>query len=771
MGTVDPQESLLVEQETPSSPNKVQESAVKDTTNDADMGTEQELELEKTEPAISSNGQPAELNGTLEPNHAGLADSDENLSDGPMPTPSGPRYPMTVAFGPRGGWYIRWSDGTSGWEHLPPTLHAKLNKRNSTLPGVRQMGMSDNNEWFVSFDDGSFATSGFPPRGRLFDALHNDADADVTNLVFAPGGGWLLTREDGTSVWERLPSGLSDLLKRRSKGDPPVDYVAISKLGGWFIRFEDRECEWEGLPPRLEKILIQTIRKSPKHLIVGLSPAEMNGYFIAVGTAYDTNIEHPNMRAALAWAREETTEDGSPVAQPEMNINYTVPLPSAPVASEEFEDLFRHAAGGDNSSTFGDNGGQDLDDDVVSSIGGGGSVVEVQLPSGSTRSSSLSLLTPNLEYAQVDGNVEAEEGGRLLLRAASGTLNTAPTQSKSRWSLGTSSTSTTSPAPAPATATAGLTSFFSSMSSVFSLSSGPKNETARGRSVTRGDARAVPNNKNSTSPNQQSRAEHDEYDGETDMMLDRVAQVKGQIQERTHPVFQNLDTLAYQLTTTRNATTDQLAETEYFVLYAEGWLEATDPSPLPNPWLNGWVEGKYGYSMDEITDAIQHYKTPTKTSNQEQSTIDHHLALSYIYEAQFRQSLLPQRSNSKSPKRDSGFGWDHSSPSSTHDTIIFLDPSTLSYTTPTIPETLVNGTSLYHLVTDLTRNTLSQDDIPPLRVFDNNGYWTLDNQQLWVVQKAKCKQVKCSVVDVPEDLREWIQSGQGKDVVLVDQGV
>ena len=54
-----------------------------------------------------------------------------------------PRVPVAAAFGPRSGWYIRFSDGTSFHQYLPPTLHSKLTNRLAPLPGVRHMSISD----------------------------------------------------------------------------------------------------------------------------------------------------------------------------------------------------------------------------------------------------------------------------------------------------------------------------------------------------------------------------------------------------------------------------------------------------------------------------------------------------------------------------------------------------------------------------------------------------------------------------------------------------
>ena len=145
-----------------------------------------------------------------------------------------------VAFGPRGGWYVRWSDGSSAWEQIPPSLHTKLYGRMRNLPHAECISISEMSQWVTVFGDGSFATSGFPVYGKLKEALHDPPqDAELKTLIFAPGGGWLLMRDDGSMAWERLPSGLDELLKRRTKADAPVDCVSISGFGGWFLRFTD----------------------------------------------------------------------------------------------------------------------------------------------------------------------------------------------------------------------------------------------------------------------------------------------------------------------------------------------------------------------------------------------------------------------------------------------------------------------------------------------------------------------------------------------------
>ncbi|KAJ3007887.1 hypothetical protein HKX48_008883 [Thoreauomyces humboldtii] len=753
-----------------------------------------------TLPAIQATPTPAFLDD-LQLKSPEFPDSDEDLhSSFVTPLPNAPRYPVTVAFGQRSGWYIRWSDGTSGWESLPPTLHAKLNNRLPSLPGVHQLSMSDNNDWFVSFDDGSFATSGFPPRGKLWEALHNDADADVTNLVFAPGGGFILTREDGTTVWERLPTGLNDLLKRRQRSDPSVEYVAISKLGGWFIMFADRECVWEGLPPKLEKILIQTIRKNPPHLVVGLSPVEMMAYFVAVGSASDTNMDYATLRKALAWQRGAPLPDGSPAEKPEMNVNFTGPMPVPPVESEEYEDLFRRASVAE-SDIFADDD-MNADDEIKSSVGGGGSVVEVKLPSGQASN------IMNLDYAHVDGNVEAEEGGRLLLRAASTSLIDPKDMAgkNSRWNImgGPGTTPTTTPVPGGDTPlntpTTGISSFFSSVFGSLSTSKLDKVSAvpgSRGRSRGREDSSRSTNfgdsQNRSYNTSAHSPEDDDEYDGETDMMLDRVAQLKGQIQERLSELpnsspyyfplkrFSNsLDEHAYQLTSSRSAASaEQLAEAEYFVLYAEGWLEASEPSPLPNPWLNGWVEGKFGCSTEDVAEAVMKQaeqesftldggigsgRSLSHNDQSEQRTIDAHLLLSYAYEVEFCKATAATTSS-----HDSNEGSalpEVTDSQATH----HLSPKTIHYTVATISEDVADaGGSIYHASTDLSRGAIPP---PSLRVFEHDGrHYTIDNQHLWVVRAARLETVGCVMVEKDAfswpDLQDWCgEPANGTSVVV-----
>ncbi|KAJ3132586.1 hypothetical protein HDU90_006798 [Geranomyces variabilis] len=741
-------------------------------------------------------------------------DSDDDIHARMLtPLPNALRYPVTVAFGPRGGWYIRWSDGTSGWESLPPTLHSKLNNRLPSLPGVRQLSMSDNNDWFVSFDDGSFATSGFPPRGKLFDALHGDADADVTNLVFAPGGGFLLTREDGTAVWERLPSGINDLLKRRQRSDPSVDYVAISKLGGWFIMFQDRECVWEGLPPQLTKILVQIVRKNPPHLVVALSPVDMMAYFIGVGYASETNIEYPTLKAALEWQKGEKNADGEYLLEkPQMNVNYTGAMPVPPVESAEFEDLFRRAAGGDNSDPWGAEDDQDPDDELKSSVGGGGSVVEVKLPSGHSQS------RLDLDYAaHIDGNVEAEEGGRILLRAASSSFidqKDLPPKASSgnRWSLiGSGSQNGTTPpaslagpqnsATPPTPSTTGITGFFSS---VFGLSSKADKDSVSAlppaipRPRSRGEGMShsahghhghsgghghTDTRNQSFTTSAHSPEEDDEYDGETDLMLDRVAQLKGQIQERLSLLHSDslhisplkrfsdsLDEHAYRLTSTRSAASpEQLADAEYFVLYAEGWLEASEPHPLPNPWLNGWVEGRFGCGADEVFVAVERHaaaatggklpsaaQTGTAATEGEQATVDAHLKLSYEYERAFRAAETGAAAASR-PQENQG----------ENETTLRLNSREILYTAKSISD---SAGSLYHHATDLARGAAP---LPVLRVVAVDGrHYAVDNAALWALRAARVEVVSCVEADAGtvDGLKAWTADPENGRTVEVVEG-
>ncbi|KAJ3158683.1 hypothetical protein HDU86_002648 [Geranomyces michiganensis] len=802
-----PQAAVSLEPRSSSAPNGQDDAALPDAASTQGQETAQA-------PTSLPNFDLSQIPEHLHMKVPEFPDSDDDMYARMLtPLPNALRYPVTVAFGPRGGWYIRWSDGTSGWESLPPTLHAKLNNRLPSLPGVRQLSMSDNNDWFVSFDDGSFATSGFPPRGKLFDALHGDADADVTNLVFAPGGGFLLTREDGTAVWERLPSGINDLLKRRQRSDPSVDYVAISKLGGWFIMFQDRECVWEGLPPQLTRILVQIVRKNPPHLVVALSPVDMMAYFIGVGHASESNIEYPTLKAALEWQKGEKNAAGEYLLEkPQMNVNFTGAMPVPPVESAEFEDLFRRAAGGDNSDPWGAEDDQDPDDELKSSVGGGGSVVEVKLPSGHSQS------RLDLDYsAHIDGNVEAEEGGRILLRAASSSLidqkDLLPKSSSgNRWSLigsgsqngvtppatfaGPQGTTSTPPTPS----TTGITGFFSS---VFGLSSKADKESAaalpplipRPRSRGAGELRShnahghhahggghghtdTRNQSFTTSAN--SPEDDDEYDGETDLMLDRVAQLKGQIQERLSLLqpdspyilvlkrfSDSLDEHAYQLTSTRSAASpEQLADAEYFVLYAEGWLEASEPHALPNPWLNGWLEGRFGCGADEVYTAVERHTAArdisdtaaetgaTPTAKGEQATVDAHLKLSYEYERAFFEGSMGNPAITNSDKKVVEEA-----------STLRLNPRDILYTAKSVND---SAGSLYHRATDIARGTAPR---PVLRVVSVDGrHYAVDNATLWALRAARVDAVACVEADAGsvDGLEPWTadaENGRSVDIV------
>ncbi|RKO91622.1 hypothetical protein BDK51DRAFT_45497 [Blyttiomyces helicus] len=515
--------------------------------------------------------------------------SEAGTSASPSPDTRGPRVPVTAAFGPKGGWFLRWSDGASGWEHLPPTLHAKLNSRLRSLPGVRQLAMSELGQWFVSFDDGSYATSGFAVEGKLWDALHDGGDADVTHLVFAPGGGWVLTREDGTVMWERLPTGLADLLKRRSRNDPPIETITISKMGGWFVRFQDRECEWEGLPPRLEKLLIQHIRKGAPHLVVALSPVDMNSYFIALGETHDWHHESARLRSAIEWASAPGT-----VEPPEMNMNYTQPVPvplhaCLPSPTRSITPTPSSVSGFDD----------DPDEDGVIRIAV--EPIEIKLVAGEVSPDAADEWNPDVNYSPNDNMP-----GSSLNRKDSVTVKPA------------------SPAPSVTSSVFG-SSFFSS---IFGGGSSAKQESAPPRTqspVTPPEPRAGESSAREGGRQVDSggwiiedEAERTDYQN----MVERVVALQDRIDQRLitckdpslltrlNNYSSEIEGISFRLRVppvtpdSPRTISDVLADTEFFVLYLEGWLEALAPTTASNPWLDGWVQGTFGVSTHDVKRAV-----------------------------------------------------------------------------------------------------------------------------------------------------------------------
>jgi hypothetical protein len=170
------------------------------------------------------------------PHHGNEDDADDSTLE---------RDLTLVSFGPKGSFYLKFSDSISLWESVPPSLQSKLKGRSSSLPGVVSISISSSSQWLVVFLDGSFATSGFPLSLKLKHELMDSEDTSELSLfLFAPADGWILIRKSGALAYERLPTGLDMLLRRRGSNDAAVQTLSISGFGGWFIRFADGECEW-----------------------------------------------------------------------------------------------------------------------------------------------------------------------------------------------------------------------------------------------------------------------------------------------------------------------------------------------------------------------------------------------------------------------------------------------------------------------------------------------------------------------------------------------
>ncbi|KAI8896740.1 hypothetical protein BC833DRAFT_596323 [Globomyces pollinis-pini] len=244
------------------------------------------------------------------------------------------RHVTNMAFGSRGSWFVRWSDGSLAWDQIPPSLHNKLFKRHKFLPTVKSLSISSNNDWLIVFDDGSFATSGFPMYGRLKESLADESDP--VNFVFAPAGGWLLIRENGSMAWERLPTSLDELLKRRTQLDPAIEQISISGFGGWFVRFADGECEWEAIPKPLQKLLISRIRHADPNILVTLSPADGLSYFVAIGEVGEFVHDNPTLRTTLEFANGIVNQLPESVTWDIPKTPPPTPMHHDPVGMQEF---------------------------------------------------------------------------------------------------------------------------------------------------------------------------------------------------------------------------------------------------------------------------------------------------------------------------------------------------------------------------------------------------------------------------------------------------
>jgi hypothetical protein len=211
-----------------------------------------------------------------------------------------------VKLGGKGSWFVKWDDGSTASQGLPPQLHAKLHNRSKKLPRILSLSISSESDWFVVFNDGSFSRSMFRMSEKLENAL---AESEPALLVFAPFGGWVLIRNDYSIIWERLPTGLEELLTRKTaeSSQPFVKHITINAVGGWFARFLNEEYAFGGIPIELEQSLSSLSPKKFGNLLVELSTAEENHYFLQSGNTVESVTGTQDLGTVLEYAQRKST--------------------------------------------------------------------------------------------------------------------------------------------------------------------------------------------------------------------------------------------------------------------------------------------------------------------------------------------------------------------------------------------------------------------------------------------------------------------------------
>lgn len=205
-----------------------------------------------------------------------------------------------IKLGAKGTWFVKWNDGCTASQGLPPQLHAKIHKRSKKLPEIISLAISSENQWLVIFADGSFSSSILQMSEKLKNSLM--AISEPSLFVFAPFGGWFLLRKDGSMSWERLPTGLDQLLSSRTSSDPAIKHVTINSVGGWLAQFESNNYIFGGIPERLENFLYSKLQKKTSNLIVELSLSESSHYFIQSGVDLEWINGTEDLQSVLKFA-------------------------------------------------------------------------------------------------------------------------------------------------------------------------------------------------------------------------------------------------------------------------------------------------------------------------------------------------------------------------------------------------------------------------------------------------------------------------------------
>lgn len=69
--------------------------------------------------------------------------------------------------------------------------------------------------------------------------------------------------------------------------------------------------------------------------------------------------------------------------------------------------------------------------------------------------------------------------------------------------------------------------------------------------------------------------------------------------------------------------------------------------------------------------------------------------------------------------------------------LLLMDAKTIRFTQRSIQGTFTGGGSMKQLIRDLKSGKLKPDDIPPIRIFEKDGFiFTLDNRRLYVFQQT-----------------------------------
>lgn len=466
------------------------------------------------------------------------------------------RVPVVVAFGVNNSWFIRWSDGSCSWDGLPETLHEKLKNRDPKLPGIKHLSLSETEEWFASFDDGSFAITD-SCRGAILNAIQGgeDDDADVNQLVFCPNGGFVVTRDNGAISSERIPITLMQVISEYQESSVDIEEIAISKIGGWFVLFSDSECRWQDLPPRLEAILSRLIRKDPSSIILAFSPTEASVYFISFGSFYSTTFKNQGFLDAVDWAAGKS--DKTPKV-----LTSTPPIKVESYTSVygQFFDSLRNIECESVSGSPNINSPRHLRSSTNSDV---------------ARSPSRNTIEINPASSPLVDGMDAADARPPLSNHADYSNPSLELRLQQDKAVKNGHRSQM------------FSSILSSVTSMFGAKvPAPSVQNARKSLIY--DRTLMSDKLNSILANLKIRYNSlDPHDINKDACMRMSSHLTELIlQVSSADTHESLSALA--------------GDSEFFSLYADGWLEATSRNPVPSPWLDGWFQGRFGRDREDI---------------------------------------------------------------------------------------------------------------------------------------------------------------------------